>query len=76
MPVARDDKYHMSSERPDLGSLGPQRYFNSRADGRVIARTLLDTHSRPFKASLVLRQLQVRVSRDHVENFCDLCKAI
>lgn len=43
MPVARDDKYHMSSERPDSGSLELQRYFNPRADGRVIARTLFGT---------------------------------
>jgi len=40
MPVARDDKYHMSSERPDSGSLGLQRYFNPRADERVIARNV------------------------------------
>lgn len=37
--LSRDDKYHVSSGRLDAGSLGLQRYFNPRADGRVIART-------------------------------------
>lgn len=61
--LSRNDKYYVSSGRPDAGSLGPQRYFNPHADGHVIARTHIRGLLRYF---LFYSSLRVRISRDHI----------
>lgn len=73
MPVARDDKYHMSSERPDSGSLGLQRYFNSRADGRVIARTPSGAIPGPFKVCLLFYAFHV-INAENSRDFRELVR--